>query len=76
MYGQGQVIVSDERFKIEAIGRVQRLTVSNLNLDDQQNIACVALKNKEEIVSTSGRIIVNCNYNFVFLIIFIKNVHR
>jgi len=59
MYGQGHIIVPNERYKIEAIGRLQRLTVSNLTLDDQQNIACIACKNNEEIVSTSGRIIVN-----------------
>ncbi len=60
-YGRGEIIVPDNKFRIESEGRIQRLIVSNLELDDQQNIACIALKNNEEIVSTSGRIIVNCN---------------
>ncbi len=72
MYGQGHIIEPNERFIIESIGRVQRLTVSNLNLDDQQNIACNACKNGEEIVSTSGRIIVNCKYFLKLILIIIS----
>jgi hypothetical protein len=55
----GKQIVEDERTKIEVKGKVQRLILSNLNLDDKQNINCVALKNNEEVASTSGRLNVN-----------------
>lgn len=68
MYGQGTLLNKD-KFKIDSFGRVQRLTIRNLELDDQQNIACIALRNNEEIVSTSGRIVVNCNlYLFLYFI--------
>ncbi len=55
----GKQILPDDRIKIEAIGRVQRLSMSNLALDDKQNIACVAIHKNEEVASTSGRLIVN-----------------
>ena len=62
----GKEIVPDERTKIEVKGRVQRLIFSNLNLDDKQNITCVALKNNDEVASTSGRLNVNGKLNIEF----------
>ena len=55
----GKEIVPNERTKIEVKGRVQRLILSNLTLDDKQNITCVALQKGDEVASTSGRLNVN-----------------
>jgi hypothetical protein len=55
----GKQILPDNRIKIEAKGKVQHLVISNLTLEDKQNITCVALHNGEEVASTSGKLNVN-----------------
>lgn len=70
----GKQIQPDDRIKIETIGRVQRLTISNLTLEDKQNISCVALHKNEEVASTSGRLNVNgkLKLKFIFYIFLFK----
>jgi hypothetical protein len=40
------------------------LTISNLTLEDKQNITCVALQSGEEVASTSGKLNVNGELKF------------
>ncbi len=57
----GKVIDEDDRVKIETIGRVQRLTIKDLNMQDKQTINCTAIKGRkvdEELASTSAKIII------------------
>ena len=57
----GKQIEEDDRIKIESEGRIQRLTISNLNLNDKQNISCVAVRGRndeDELASTSTKIII------------------
>jgi len=39
-------------------GKVQRLTITGVKMSDKQSVSCVAVKNREEVASTSGKIVV------------------
>lgn len=57
----GKIIENDERIKIENIGRIQKLTINDLNMQDKQTINCCAIKGRkvdEELASTSAKIII------------------
>ena len=57
----GKVIDSDDKFVIESNGRVQKLTINNLTLQDKQNLSCVAIKGRnedDELASTSTKIVI------------------
>jgi hypothetical protein len=57
----GKVIEEDERITIVSTGRVQRLTIKDLNMQDKQNISCAAIKGRkvdEELASTSTKIVI------------------
>lgn len=58
----GKVIEPEEdKIIIESIGRVQRLTIKNLTLQDKQNILCAAIKGRnedDELATTSSKIVV------------------
>ncbi len=56
----GKEIEQDDRIKIESVGRVQRLTIKNANMQDKQNISCVAIRGRkvdDELATTSTKII-------------------
>lgn len=68
-YGK-KIESDDEKIFIESIGRLQRLTIKNLSLQDKQNITCAAIKGKnedDELATTSARIIVQGNVFFLNL---------
>lgn len=58
----GKVIeADDDKIIIESIGKIQRLTIKNLTLQDKQNISCVAVKGRnddDELASTSTKVLV------------------
>lgn len=57
----GKIIDEDDRIRIESIGRVQRITINDLNMQDKQTITCAAIKGRkidEELASTSAKIII------------------
>lgn len=57
----GKLIEEDDRIKIESIGRINRLTIKDVNLQDKQTISCSAIKGRkvdDEIASTSAKLII------------------
>ncbi len=44
----GKLVEESDRIKIESVGRVQRLIISNVNLQDKQSLSCVAIKGRNE----------------------------
>ena len=57
----GKVIGEDERTRIEVDGRVHRITISNLNMQDKQNLACVAVKGRnddDELAATFTKLVI------------------
>jgi uncharacterized Fe-S cluster-containing protein len=63
----GKVIDADnEKIFIESIGRVHRLTIKDVNMQDKQNITCCAIKGRkedDELATTSTRIIIKGTSN-------------
>jgi len=60
----GKIIENDDRIKIEIIGRIQRITINDLNMQDKQTINCCAIKGRkvdEELASTSAKVVIKGN---------------
>ncbi len=54
----GKPLEMDARMRVEREGKVQRLTITGVKMSDKQSVSCVAVKNREEVASTSGKIVV------------------
>lgn len=54
----GKPLELDGRMNVERDGKVHRLTITGVSLSDKQNVSCVAIKNREDVASTSGKIVV------------------
>lgn len=68
----GKVIEEDDRIKIESFGKIHRLTINDVNLQDKQTISCSAIKGRkidDEIASTSAKIIIKgLKFNHIIMI--------
>ena len=72
-YGK-KIEPEDDKIIIETEGRVQRLVLKNVNMQDKQNISCIAIKGRnedDELATTSTRIIVQGSHFYTFLFFFI-----
>jgi len=54
----GKPLEVDARMTVERDGKVHRLTITNVKASDKMNVSCVAVKGREEVASTSGKIAV------------------
>lgn len=64
-YGK-KIEPEDDKVVIENDGRVHRLTLKNVTMQDKQNISCVAIKPKnedDELATTSTRILVQGKFS-------------
>jgi len=54
----GKPLEMDSRMSVDRDGKVHRLTISNVKMSDKMNVSCVAVKGREEVATTSGKIVV------------------
>lgn len=71
-YGK-KIEPEDDKIIIETEGRLQRLVLKNVNMQDKQNISCVAIKGRnedDELATTSTRIIVQGSHFCIFAFLY------